>query len=662
MVTSDTTRELAHGIIRSPLPGHVIHDVDGAGPIYAAVRAPGGRRYFSDEYHHRVLVQEPTGYHWSIGTYGQGPAEFRHPRGLAFLSADWAEECRLFVCDAWNHRVQVFDALGHFLFAFGAFGRGPAQFDVPSDVTLVWPQFAGEDLDPDASDAAFVAVADRWNNRIQLFGTDGSFVAALGAGNSQGTARPPAHGSWTGWPHFRFGLDPVTSFPVRLEWQPPELLVTSANGRELRIDLAAAMLPDFDTWQRAATPLELESAARDLLTVGGAPPEVAAAIRNELGRDRLRQGRAADAAREWAIGWPADLDPSLVERLLERRVEAIVTPNAPRRRPPVRLISALATRLNVEWRRRARREATSALMEERPRRLPDSPSANLSPAQPLLALRARLAGKPATWEPVAETVWKAPASEGDLQQIATNGTALALVAAREPAIWLFGLDGEPTGRFALPAGTTPRGIAPAPDGGWFVTDLQHRCILRFDAEGRLIERWCGRREEQSLGRPVAAGVAAPHLFVVDREADRVEVFSAAGDAVGGYPRLGAPSAVWVTSTELWIAGWQPSAIRVLSRESGEPLREFTHPDLISPCGLAHMAGTLLVADAYGTAVHAFDTTRGHWLGRAWRADFGPLGRLVGLAPTDGAVIAVDHDHAALVRVAPPDGDHPWRQQ
>jgi len=232
--------------------GRVIHDVGGAGPIYAAVRAPGGRRYFSDELHHRVLVEEPSGYRWSFGTPGEGAGEFRRPRGLALVPGTTLEETRLFVCDAWNHRVQVFDGLGRPRFAFGGFGCGDGQFDTPSDIVVVCPLFEGEEIDPAAPDAgAWLAVADRSNNRVQVFGLDGVLVGVIDGQQRPTVVHPAAE--MAGWPCFRPGIAPSMWFPVRLAWKAPSLEIVSANGAVTRVNLAVALLPDFETWRRAAT-------------------------------------------------------------------------------------------------------------------------------------------------------------------------------------------------------------------------------------------------------------------------------------------------------------------------------------------------------------------------------------------------------------------------
>ena len=81
---------------------------------------------------------------------------------------------RIFVADTGNHRIQVFDETGRFLFAFGRKGTGPGEFNEPCDVTI--------------SRTGHVIVADRLNDRFQLFTPDGKFLRELRCG----TLRPIA--------------------------------------------------------------------------------------------------------------------------------------------------------------------------------------------------------------------------------------------------------------------------------------------------------------------------------------------------------------------------------------------------------------------------------------------------------------------------------------
>ena len=180
----------------------------GSLPVYSAVLASSGRRYLSDEYHHRVIVEEPTGERWTFGGYGTGPGEFNRPRGLVLQEGQDPSASRLFVCDSWNHRLQVFDGDGQWLRMFGTVGSGEGQFDVPSDVTIVPLLGSLGDEGTASSQRTLLAVANRWNSRIQVPDTSGRFVAVVGGRDRytavvlpdrQGAPRAGGPSSGSGW-------------------------------------------------------------------------------------------------------------------------------------------------------------------------------------------------------------------------------------------------------------------------------------------------------------------------------------------------------------------------------------------------------------------------------------------------------------------------------
>ncbi len=70
---------------------------------------------------------------------------------------------RILVVDSGNDRVQVFDALGHFVSAFGGRGDAPGLFDAPQDIIL--------------DGLGRVIVADTGNNRLQVLGFDGDALS-----------------------------------------------------------------------------------------------------------------------------------------------------------------------------------------------------------------------------------------------------------------------------------------------------------------------------------------------------------------------------------------------------------------------------------------------------------------------------------------------------
>ncbi len=71
----------------------------------------------------------------------------------------------IYIADAKNNNIQVFNQTGKFLFLFGNSGADPGQFNFPSSVTV--DQFG------------VVYVADRDNKRIEYFGPQGIFLGSF---------------------------------------------------------------------------------------------------------------------------------------------------------------------------------------------------------------------------------------------------------------------------------------------------------------------------------------------------------------------------------------------------------------------------------------------------------------------------------------------------
>jgi uncharacterized protein (TIGR03663 family) len=114
------------------------------------------------------------------GRLGTAAGEFNHPRGIAL-----GAEGRLYVADTDNHRIQVFDAQGAFLFQWGSqcnlqTGHGCRDPDGEGPLASGDGQFQepwGLAVDPASG---WVYVADTWNHRIQVFDGDGAYVAQWG--------------------------------------------------------------------------------------------------------------------------------------------------------------------------------------------------------------------------------------------------------------------------------------------------------------------------------------------------------------------------------------------------------------------------------------------------------------------------------------------------
>ncbi|MBK8987813.1 MAG: TIGR03663 family protein [Chloroflexi bacterium] len=131
-----------------------------------------------DPYAENELQLAPSLILNDVGLPGVGDGELTTPRNVTV-----GPDGRIYVVDSGNHRLQVFDAQGNFLAAWGEFGAEPGQFNEPWSVAV---------------DDEFVYVADTWNYRIQKFTTTGEFVAAYGRNGSPADINDRALGLFYG--------------------------------------------------------------------------------------------------------------------------------------------------------------------------------------------------------------------------------------------------------------------------------------------------------------------------------------------------------------------------------------------------------------------------------------------------------------------------------
>jgi hypothetical protein len=187
------------------------------------------------------------------------PSDLERPIGVALIAAPDLAGGRAYLCDPEGHYIHVLDQDFKPLFSFGGLGSKLGQFDTPSDVAIVWID-ASSPSDC-TTETAVLVVADRGNHRIQVLELDGAPICAIGA---DGPA-PSRLSGWpirAGWPFFRLAPAPRLSNPSRLEWNAPYLDVACAGAAMVRVDLAAALLPDFKSWIAQAPPAALRQAFR----------------------------------------------------------------------------------------------------------------------------------------------------------------------------------------------------------------------------------------------------------------------------------------------------------------------------------------------------------------------------------------------------------------
>ncbi len=85
-----------------------------------------------------------------------------------------SKDYQVYVADRVNNRIQVFDSAGNFLRKFGSKGSADGQFDAPTGIAV--------------DSGGNVYVTDIWNHRIQVFDNSGNFLrkfGSKGSGNSQ---------------------------------------------------------------------------------------------------------------------------------------------------------------------------------------------------------------------------------------------------------------------------------------------------------------------------------------------------------------------------------------------------------------------------------------------------------------------------------------------
>jgi sugar lactone lactonase YvrE len=125
--------------------------------------------YVADTELDQVLVYDADTYQLlrRIGTTGKthtltGPGDFSKPTNVAL-----DKDGNLYVSDTMNDRVEVFDADGAFIRAWGKNGDGPGDFARPKGIAV--------DCD------GHVWVADSMLNRLQVFTPDGHLLLAMGS-------------------------------------------------------------------------------------------------------------------------------------------------------------------------------------------------------------------------------------------------------------------------------------------------------------------------------------------------------------------------------------------------------------------------------------------------------------------------------------------------
>ena len=106
------------------------------------------------------------------GQRGEGPGELREPIGIVISGEE------VFVSDAGNNRIQVFDLEGRFLRQFGSEGSGAGELGRPMHLGL---------------QGSTLFVSEYLNDRVQRFSFEGTPLSSIGsAGTGPGQFDAPS--------------------------------------------------------------------------------------------------------------------------------------------------------------------------------------------------------------------------------------------------------------------------------------------------------------------------------------------------------------------------------------------------------------------------------------------------------------------------------------
>ncbi len=147
-------------------------------PMGIAVNT-SGYVYVCDGGNNRIQIYTPSGQFLTMwgknsgdGSYGSVNGEFHYPAGIAINGSG----C-VYVADATNYRIQVFTAAGQFLFKWnrtdGGSGTGNGEFAQVHGIAI--------------NSTGHVYVADTFNNRIQVFYANGTFITKWGRNGGDGS-------------------------------------------------------------------------------------------------------------------------------------------------------------------------------------------------------------------------------------------------------------------------------------------------------------------------------------------------------------------------------------------------------------------------------------------------------------------------------------------
>ena len=125
--------------------------------------------------HVQVNDREINGSPFTITVY-LDPTQLGHPVRINDPRGVTLHDNQVYMCDANNHRIQVFDLNLNFVRSIGSRGIGRGEFNEPWDVKL--------------DTAGNIYVADYNNSRVQVLDNSGHFIRTLGDEGERKLSRP----------------------------------------------------------------------------------------------------------------------------------------------------------------------------------------------------------------------------------------------------------------------------------------------------------------------------------------------------------------------------------------------------------------------------------------------------------------------------------------
>ena len=163
------TFDCAGNILVTDVPSHCIKKFTPEGKFLTAVGRKGSEElefsypagigihhtstklYICDRYNHRVqILNKDLTFSSSFGNRGSGDGQFSFPWSVAFDSTG-----NVYIADCVNHRIQVFMPEGRFVRKFGKKGSSEGELSLPSSVSI------------DSNDIVYVT--ERGNHRVSIF-------------------------------------------------------------------------------------------------------------------------------------------------------------------------------------------------------------------------------------------------------------------------------------------------------------------------------------------------------------------------------------------------------------------------------------------------------------------------------------------------------------